>query len=464
MARSKSTLKNNKGKIAICHYRVGGTDGVSLEINKRKKTLEQMGYTVKLIGGEKSKNADYIIPELEFDRPDIFKIRYNAFEKLRDFKTEQNLINYINKIADRIKKNFLKIHKKEQFKYLYAHNIFSHGRHIAAAKSFYDIKQETNIKIIAVDHDFYISYGDMYITKLKAIKKYLNTYVPPRDSKIKHITINSITQKKLKQKWGLDSMVFPDTWDFDQPSWKKDKFNANFLKEFGIKDNDLIILQATRIVERKAIELAMDIVKNIQDNKNLLIGQTLYNGKKITKDSKIIFLLAGYIEPASKEYGKKLKQLAKKNHIKALFIGDHIKEKRELGKKEDKIYSLWDAYVYADMITYPSIWEGWGNQFLEALFAKKPIITFEYPVFKADIKKEGCWIISLGDKKRIQRKTQLVKISQKQTQKTTSELIKSLINKRKTLKLLEKNFKTANQYHGNKTLKKLLKRTLNFNS
>jgi len=45
-----------------------------------------------------------------------------------------------------------------------------------------------------------------------------------------------------------------------------------------------------------------------------------------------------------------------------------------------------DTYVFADIISYPSIFEGWGNQFIEAVFAKKPVIVFEYPVFKSDIK------------------------------------------------------------------------------
>ncbi len=43
---------------------------------------------------------------------------------------------------------------------------------------------------------------------------------------------------------------------------------------------------------------------------------------------------------------------------------------------------------------------GFGNAFVEAVFAKKPIAVFEYPVFKADIKKEGYKTISFGDKSR----------------------------------------------------------------
>jgi len=68
-------MTRKKMKIGILHYRIGLTDGVSLEISKRKKVFEKMGYQVKLISGTKQIGADFIIPELEFDRQDILKIK-----------------------------------------------------------------------------------------------------------------------------------------------------------------------------------------------------------------------------------------------------------------------------------------------------------------------------------------------------------------------------------------------------
>ena len=41
--------------------------------------------------------------------------------------------------------------------------------------------------------------------------------------------------------------------------------------------------------------------------------------------------------------------------------------------------------------------EGWGNQLLEAIRAKLPIMLFEYPVYLADIKGKGLRVVSLGD-------------------------------------------------------------------
>src|SRR5258708_35306425 len=96
-------------------------------------------------------------------------------------------------------------------------------------------------------------------------------------------------------------------------------------------------------------------------------------------------------------YRHKLEEYIKETGITALFVSDVIDVHRTTDNGH-KIYSLWDAYVFADIVTFPSIWEGWGNQFIEAIFAQKPVIVFEYPVFKSDVKQEGYVVISLGDK------------------------------------------------------------------
>ena len=48
-------------------------------------------------------------------------------------------------------------------------------------------------------------------------------------------------------------------------------------------------------------------------------------------------------------------------------------------------HSLHDAYLAADLITYPSLYEGFGNALLEALFYGVPVLVNRYPVYVADI-------------------------------------------------------------------------------
>ena len=77
-ARSQG-LETAEMKIGIIHYRAGKTDGVSLEIVKRKAILEKLGYTVKIISGPENIGSDYVIPELEFELPEIQKIKTCSF-------------------------------------------------------------------------------------------------------------------------------------------------------------------------------------------------------------------------------------------------------------------------------------------------------------------------------------------------------------------------------------------------
>ena len=53
------------------------------------------------------------------------------------------------------------------------------------------------------------------------------------------------------------------------------------------------------------------------------------------------------------------------------------------------MFSLWDVYPHADFITYPSLYEGFGNAFLEAVYFKKPILINRYSIFVRDIEPRG---------------------------------------------------------------------------
>lgn len=173
--------------------------------------------------------------------------------------------------------------------------------------------------------------------------------------------------------------------------------------------------------------------------------------------SDIILAFGQFVEPASVEYKKKLIAKMKKQGVKYRFMSNQVEHER--GQRQGKkIYSLWDAYAHADLISYPSIVEGWGNQFIEAIFAKKPVFVFEYPVFKADIKKEGYKYISLGST--FKRVGWEAKISRNKLRQASDDTIATLLNQ-KTKQILNKNWQIGKKYHGKKTMIKLLKKTIN---
>ncbi len=60
-----------------------------------------------------------------------------------------------------------------------------------------------------------------------------------------------------------------------------------------------------------------------------------------------------------------------------------------------KIYALSDIYPHADLMTYPSDFEGFGNAFLEGIYYRKPIVVNNYSIYAMDIKPKGFKVIEL---------------------------------------------------------------------
>jgi glycosyltransferase involved in cell wall biosynthesis len=83
--------------------------------------------------------------------------------------------------------------------------------------------------------------------------------------------------------------------------------------------------------------------------------------------------------------------------VKTLFAADIFNGVREQTSDGGKIYSLADAHHPADLITYPSSIEGFGNAFLEAIYYQKPIVMSAYDIFKVDIRPKGFDVIEFDD-------------------------------------------------------------------
>ncbi|MCD6397117.1 MAG: glycosyltransferase, partial [Spirochaetaceae bacterium] len=288
------------------------------------------------------------------------------------------------------------------------------------------------------------------------IQQFLLKYVPPVLPSLKHAVISSRAAKLLLRKSEINAAVMPDTLDFSMPPWIKDDFNKDFLKTFNLSENDILILQATRIVKRKGIELILPILEKLNDTNYLsqLVGKKIFNGKTITENSKFVFIIAGYAEQEAESYFQSIISYLHKKKIPFRNIQHQISAERENNGNLKK-FSIFDTYAYADLVSYPSLYEGWGNQFIEAVFARKPVIAFEYPVFITDIKPKGYEVISLGSKTSFDTKTELLKLPDIIIDETCNKIIETLISKNTTTNL-NRNFNIAKSSNSQKTLISLM--------
>ena len=92
-----------------------------------------------------------------------------------------------------------------------------------------------------------------------------------------------------------------------------------------------------------------------------------------------------------------LRNFANLLNVRVVFGGDRFDYFRGQTEDNQKIFSLEDAYLQADLITYPSRVEGFGNAFLEIVYYKRPIVMSTYEIFKTDIQPKGFVVIGFGD-------------------------------------------------------------------
>ncbi|RAO99478.1 hypothetical protein PW5551_03030 [Petrotoga sp. 9PW.55.5.1] len=434
-------------EIGLIHFRVGETDGVSLEMVKWKEVLKNMDFKVYLIAGDMGTSPGFKIPYIAYTDKRSNLLKQRSFIGLDDwdekkFETEMN--KYIGGIYNQLDEMM-------NLDVLIINNMFSLAHNPAASVALYKFCQDKGIKMIGHHHDFYWERDFYNNPTNNFIKKILDEYFPPKD--ITHIVINSLAQEELKRKKGVDSYIIPNVFDFNQKQWELDDYNQKIYDKLDISPNDLIFLQATRIVRRKAIELAIDTISEVKKDLNKFTGQETYNGKKITKDTNIFLLLPGLSEES--DYVEELKEYATQKDVElklAFSISDDIRH------EEEEIFSLWDFYAIADFITYPSILEGFGNQFLEAIFSKTPVLLFEYPVYKKDIAPLGFEVVTLGSKAEYERGK--YRVNQNEIIKAKDKIFDILFNKEKASYVVQKNFELGKKYFSYETLEKKLKQIL----
>ena len=447
--------------IGIIHYQLGLTDGVSLEVEKWKTVLEGLGHKVVLFAGRLGNQDGVLLPALYHHREDIALINQmirgesqalspSAIGGLISQRTQE----LVTQLKEVILKNCIDV--------LLVNNIWSVGLHLPAAIALDQVRRDLNLSTIAHHHDFYWERKIPIPENLTKVKEITDCYLPPLDSNIKHVVINSIAKNELKHRKDIQASVIPNVFDFAGPDWVVDDYNRDLREVIGLKQNDICLLQGTRIIPRKGIELAIDLVcaLNSPHRRAVLENRGMFDGSPFNPENKIVLLLAGYDrDDPTGEYLNKLKKKAKALGVDLRHINPIIGPERKQ-TDQAKIYSLWDAYAIADFVTYPSLWEGWGNQFLEALKAKLPMVLFEYPVYMQDIKDKGFDVISLGSEIAGRDPDGLAQIPVEVIEKAADQCLDFLTNRHLREKIVEKNFKIGAENYSFDQLRYHLKKII----
>ena len=351
--------------VGFISFRIAGTDGVSLETKKWADVLEEEGLSCYYMAAELDTPEDrsFEVPEADFRHPGIQALYRECFDnEIRTPSTTAALHRYRESLKTRI----YEFVEKFAIDLLIPENVLAIPLNLPLSMALTEVIAETNIPTLAHHHDF---FWERKRFLHNCVWDILNACFPPHLDSVQHVVINSSARNQLALRTGISSTLIPNVMKFEDPPNGRDKYNADVRQDLGLEDDELLILQPTRVVQRKGIEHAVELVAHLGLPARLVISHA--SGDE------------GY------EYENRVRNFADLLNVNAVFVSDIIGERRGMTPDGRKIYSLQDIYPYADLVTYPSIFEGFGNAFLEAIYFRKPIFCNRYTIFRTDIEPCG---------------------------------------------------------------------------
>ena len=404
--------------IGFISTRFAGTDGVTLEASKWAQVFRQMGHQCFWFAGEldKSPERSMLIPEAFFQHEKNRWINEHILGKRTRSSEATDAIQSL--------KTFLKVRIKEfiqnfSIDLLLPQNALTIPMHVPLGMAITEIIAETQIPTIAHHHDF---YWERTRFSVNAVGDYIRMAFPPNLSNMEHVVINSAAQEELALRTGISSIIIPNILDFDNPPNVSDERTLKLRQAIGLTPDDKVILQPTRIVQRKGIEHAIELVKDLNDPRCKLVISHEAGDEG--------FEYADWLKSESREKGVDLRLLS-------IRMRDPWSE--EPGIESE--YTLLDVYPCADFITYPSLYEGFGNAFLEAVYFKKPVLINRYAIFVRDIEPKGFDLIIMDGFL---------------TQKTVQQVKEVLSSPQRRDQMVDHNYQVAQRYYSYSVLRRWL--------
>ncbi len=358
--------------IGFVSTRFAGTDGVSLEAAKWAEILWDHRIVSYWYAGKLDRDpaASMLIPEAYFyDRDNVWINEQVYGVRHRD----SDVTKKIYELAEYLKQTLYEFVDRFGIDILIVENALCIPMHVPLGVALTHFIAETGIPTIAHHHDFYWERSRFAVN---AIGDMLTMAFPPSLPTIQHVTINSFAQQDLSWRKGESSILVPNVLDFEGTPPEPDEYSQQLRQDIGVEEDDILMLQPTRVVPRKGIEHSISLVAQLNNPKCKLI---------VSHES----------GDEGDEYLQALTEMAENQGVELHFIHTRMGENRTTDADGHKTYTLDDAYAVADFITYPSLYEGFGNALLEAFYFRKPVLVNRYSIFVADIEPQGFEVIKM---------------------------------------------------------------------
>jgi glycosyltransferase involved in cell wall biosynthesis len=276
------------------------------------------------------------IPEAFFDHAENTWINAQLWGRTR---RSAEASRRIRELAEYLKSTLYEFRERFDLDILIIQNALTIPMHIPLGVAITEFLLETGMPAIAHHHDF---MWERQRFQISAVDDYLEMAFPPRVPHLQHVVINQAAREEIAWRKGLPSILVPNVFDFENPPGEPDDYAADVRRALGLLDDDLLILQPTRIVPRKGIENAIHLIRRSSCRAAHLV---------ISHDS----------GDEGMEYARQIQHLARDEGVSLKLFGDRMADRRQLNQEGQKVYVLSDLYPHADLVTFPSLYEGFGN-------------------------------------------------------------------------------------------------------
>jgi len=410
--------------IGMLHSLVGKNDGVSIVIDQTVNAMTEyldvgLG-NIFFLAAHSSPRFNAVTDEVFWHKNDVHKkiIRYfndDPPEELDD-EIHKKALYAKNVIKEWVNENEIDL--------IVAHNT-SHPYNFITSVAlgyYYEELREHGIiwpKQLVWWHDSYME-RDAFKNPNYVIKKYMKylpgTYVDgiafinQAQVNMARKVFEQFNNRRLKPFFDQRAVVIPNTssihWDWQSIDWSENQliyppqsnYNDTFLDDIGLTeavrkegftmDDTVILLQHTRVVPRKKIEVALDFAYRLEqkfekhgENKCIALLVSGHSGDEQVAYKKYLW-----------EYYHKKKIKNPDAHVILIFGEGTILSHRDIivDRKYYKFSEIPEIIAaHNGLATYFSEIEGYGNNLLEVIASGLPAVINKYEVFKTDIEHLG---------------------------------------------------------------------------
>ena len=387
---------NGGRHIGIVSTRLSGTDGVSLEAAKWAAVLEGLGYACFYLAGQLDRPPERsrLTPEAFYGHPDIDAINTVAFASTSDvtaaadaehpaIRRRDSFSPYVRPPTVTRRIHELRAHLKGEV-YAFIHefnldlllveNALAIPLNLPLGLAVTEVVAETGIPVIAHHHDF---AWERQRFAVNSVRDYIAAAFPPGLPSVRHVVINSVQAQQLAWRTGLTSRVIPNVMDFDRPPPALDEYARGARADLGVPADEYMILQPTRIIARKGIEHAIELTRRVGVPATLVISHA--------------------DDDEGWDYSERVREFAHLLDVHVRFESEIVGVTRATTADGRRVYTLADVYPQADLVTYPSSIEGFGNAFLEAVYHRRPLVVNRYSIYEIDIKPLGFRVVEFDN-------------------------------------------------------------------